>query len=203
MAQNDKNTEQRILDAAGEVFHSKGFDGARMQEIAQHAGINKGLLHYYFKTKDALFDAIFGIALNQIVSRINIILEQDLSLDEKIDLIVDQYMDLLLKNPMLPRFVLNELNKNADKFISRHFNQKVKSSFSKFPISVNEEVSKGAIRFIDAHQLFTDLISLVMFPFVGKPMLQTVFGTDNNEYKKLLEARKSHIKEFLKAAMRV
>ena len=115
MAQNDKNTEQRILDAAGEVFHSKGFDGARMQEIAQHAGINKGLLHYYFKTKDALFDAIFGIALNQIVSRINIILEQDLSLDEKIDLIVDQYMDLLLKNPMLPRFVLNELNKNADK----------------------------------------------------------------------------------------
>ena len=57
---SDHTTEQKILDAAEVVFHEKGFDGARMQEIADKATINKGLLHYYFKSKDALFDAIFN-----------------------------------------------------------------------------------------------------------------------------------------------
>jgi len=202
MIKGDKNTEEKILAAAGEVFHSKGYDGARMQEIAEYAGINKGLLHYYFKTKDALFDAIFGIALNQIVSRIVVILEQEITLDEKIDRIIDQYMDLLSKNPTLPRFVLNELNKDADKFISRHFNEMAKSAFAKFSDSVKVQAAKGSIRPVDAHQLFTDLISLIMFPFVGRPILQTVFGTDDKEYKKLLDVRKIHIKEFIKAAIK-
>jgi TetR/AcrR family transcriptional regulator len=202
MVQNDKNTEQKILEAANEVFHSKGFDGARMQEIAQHAGINKGLLHYYFKTKDALFDAIFGIALNQIVSRITMILEQEASLEEKIDRIVDQYIDLLSKNPTLPRFVLNELNKNPDKFVSRHLDQHVRSAFEKFADSVAGEVARGAVRPIDARQLFTDLISMVIFPFIGRPMLQTLFGVNNSGYKQLLEARRTHIKEFMKASIR-
>jgi len=202
MVQSDKNTEQKILDAAAEIFHIKGFDGARMQEIAHHAGINKGLLHYYFKSKDSLFDAIFSIALNQIVARIVVILHQDLTLNEKIDGIVDQYMDLLIKNPILPQFVLNELSKDADRFIGKHFNEMAKSAFSEFSLSVEQEIAKGAIRQVNAHQLFTNLMSLIMFPFVGRPILQTVFGVDNQEYNHLLELRKAHIKEFLKIAVR-
>src|ERR1700712_5053671 len=96
-------TEQKILAAAEEVFHEKGYDGARMQEIAEHAGINKGLLHYYFKTKDKLFEAIFSRALQHMISKIFGILEMELPLEDKIRLIVDQYMSMILKNPTLPR----------------------------------------------------------------------------------------------------
>jgi len=202
MQPKDKNTEQKILDAAGEVFHLKGFDGARMQEIAEHAGINKGLLHYYFKTKDALFEAIFGLALKQVIARIIDILEKDLPLDEKIDRMIDQYLGMLLINPNLPRFVLYELNKNPEKFIARHLDAKVRTAFAGFSESVDAEAAKGVIRKIDARQLFTNLLSLLIFPFVGRPMLQTLFAADNKEYKALMEARKAHIKEFMQSALR-
>ncbi len=202
MTENDKNTEQKILDAAGEIFHVKGFDGARMQEIASQAGINKGLLHYYFKTKDALFEAIFGAALKQVISRILIILDENLPLEEKISRMVDQYMAMLLINPNLPRFVLHELNKNADRFIARHLDEKVKAAFARFTASVNQEAKQGMIRSIDARQLFTNLLSLLIFPFVGRPMLQTLFAANNHEYKKMLEARTAHIKDFIRNALK-
>lgn len=202
MTTKDKNTEQKILDAAGDIFHNKGFDGARMQEIAHHAGINKGLLHYYFRTKDALFEAIFGVALKQVIARILDILEQELALEEKIDRMVDQYLSMLMINPNLPRFVLNELNKNPERFIARHLDAKVKAAFQNFSDSVDAEAAKGLIKKIDARQLFTNLLSLMVFPFVGRPMLQTLFAADNAEYKALMEARKIHIKEFIKSAIR-
>ena len=79
------NTEQKILNAAEEVFHTKGYDGARMQEIADKASINKGLLHYYFKSKDALFDTIFSLALRRMVTNIQSVLSMDIPLEEKIN----------------------------------------------------------------------------------------------------------------------
>ena len=202
MTAKDTNTEQKILDAAEAVFHVKGFDGARMQEIAEQAGINKGLLHYYFKTKDALFEAIFGLALKQVISRILNILELEVSLEEKISRMVDQYMHQLLINPNLPRFVLNELNKNPDRFVARHLDEKVKAAFVKFSASVKADAKNGLIRSIDARQLFINMLSLLVFPFVGRPMLQTLFVANNREYRALMEERKTHIKEFIKAALR-
>ncbi|MBA2407547.1 MAG: TetR/AcrR family transcriptional regulator [Chitinophagales bacterium] len=199
----DRKTEEKILEAAEEVFHEKGFDGARMQEIAEQAGINKGLLHYYFKTKDKLFEAIFSVALNRIVSKIIAILEMDVALHEKINMIVDQYMALLLKNPALPRFVLNELNKNPDRFISKHINKDVKIAFLKFVASVQQEINNKKIQPIDARQLFINIISLTIFPFVGRPLLQVVFGADNTEFKQLLVERKEHIKKFINNAIEI
>ena len=117
---SDNSTEQKIIEAAETVFHEKGFDGARMQEIADKANINKGLLHYYFKSKDALFDAIFNMAIKRMSGNINSILKMEISLDEKIDLIIDSYMNLLLRNSSLPRFVITELNKDSDRFIKKY-----------------------------------------------------------------------------------
>lgn len=198
----DNSTEQKILEAAEEVFHEKGYDGARMQEIAEHAGINKGLLHYYFQTKDKLFEAIFSVALNRMVSRVHIILEMEGTLEEKINLIIDQYMSIVLKNPSLPRFVINELNKNPDRFVARHINKDAKSAFSTFLKSVQKEIDAGNIRQIDARQLLMNMISLIIFPFIGKPIMQVFFGADNEEFKKLLGERREHIKLFIKNAIK-
>ena len=202
MADKANNTEDKILAAAEEVFQEKGYDGTRMQEVADHAGINKGLLHYYFKSKDKLFEAIFSVALNRMVAKIAAILEMELSLEEKIGMIVDQYMALLLRNPQLPRFVLNELHKNADTFVGKHNSSAAKTAFRHFALSVDREASAGRIAQTDARQLFVNMMSLVIFPFVGRPLLQVVMGTDKDEFTALLAERKTYIKSFIRAALK-
>jgi TetR/AcrR family transcriptional regulator len=202
MKETDNTTEQKILSAAEEIFHEKGYDGARMQEIADKANINKGLLHYYFKTKDSLFETIFSVALRTMVSKIHSILSMDIPLEEKIDLIVDQYMNMLAKNASLPRFVLNELNKNPDKFIEKHINSNIPPLFSAFVNSVEKEIQAGKIKPIDPKQLLINMISMIIFPFVGRPMIQVVIGLNNKEFQQLIKERREHVKQFIKSALR-
>ncbi|MDO8998131.1 MAG: TetR family transcriptional regulator [Bacteroidota bacterium] len=198
----DTNTEQKILDSATKVFHEKGYDGTRMQEIADDANINKGLLHYYFKSKDSLFETIFSLALGKLISKIQVILELEIPLEMKIDLMVEEYMNMLSKNSYLPRFVLNELNKNPEKFIAKHIGNNMKNTFSGFALSVKKEVDAGLIRQVDARQLFMNIISMIIFPFIGRPMIQVVIGIDNKEFQELIKERKDHIKSFVKQAIK-
>ncbi len=196
------DTEQKILASAEEVFQEKGYDGARMQEIAAHAGINKGLLHYYFKTKDKLFEAIFTAAVQHMISKIFAIMDMETSLEEKIQLIVDQYMAMILKNPTLPRFVLNELNKNADQFVERHFRHDARKIFASFERSVSQEVKAGRIRDINAKHLFMNIMSLMVFPFIGRPLLQVATATSNTAFTQMMTERRVHIREFVINAIR-
>lgn len=198
----DNTTEQKILNSAAQVFHEKGYDGTRMQEIADKAKINKGLLHYYFKTKDSLFESIFSMALRKMIAQIQAILLMEVPLEKKIDLMVDEYMNMLSKNSYLPRFVLNELNKNPDKFIAKHVGNNLKNTFSVFARSVKKEIEMGYIKPIDPRQLFMNLISMIIFPFVGRPMIQVVVGIENKEFQLLLQERREHIKAFVKAAIK-
>ena len=199
---SDNSTEQKIIEAAETVFHEKGFDGARMQEIADKASINKGLLHYYFKSKDALFDAIFNMAIKKMSGNINSILKMEISLEEKIDLIIDSYMNLLLRNSSLPRFVITELNKDSDRFIKKYLSGEISHVFARFIDSVQLEINKGKIKPIDPKHLFMNMLSMILFPFIGRPMIQTLMGVDNNEFNKLMLERREHIKAFIKQAVK-
>ena len=111
-----ENTEEKILEAAKQVFQIKGLAGARMQEIADVAGINKALLHYYFRTKEKLFTVIFRFALKELQPQVIGILNSDLSLEDKIRAFVEKYLNIIKKNPSLPQFVINQLNQNPDSF---------------------------------------------------------------------------------------
>lgn len=198
----DNQTEQKILEAAEEIFHEKGFDGARMQEIADKATINKGLLHYYFKSKDILFEAIFDLAIRRMITNLNSILAMDNSLEEKIELIIDAYMNLLSRNASLPLFVINGLNKNPDKFIAKHLSGNLKTMFAGFKSCVDKEISAGKIKEIDARQLFMNIISMCIFPFLGRPLIQVVTGIDNKDFQILMAERRSLTKNFIKQALR-
>ncbi len=199
---SDNKTEQKIIEAAEIVFHEKGFDGARMQEIADKASINKGLLHYYFKSKDALFDAIFNMALKKMSGTINSILKMDISLEEKMNLIIDSYMNLLLRNSSLPRFVITELNKDSDRFIKKYLSGEINNVFANFINSVQKEIDAGKIKPINPKHLFMNMISMILFPFIGKPMIQVLIGVDNKEFNKLIQERREHIKAFIKDALK-
>lgn len=198
----DISTEQKILEAAEIIFHEKGFDGARMQEIADKATINKGLLHYYFKSKDALFEAIFDVAIRRMITNLNAILAMDNPLEEKIELMVDAYLNMLSRNAALPLFVINGLNKNPDKFIAKHLGGNLKNMFASFKSCVDKEVRAGKIQPIDSRQLFMNILSMSIFPFLGRPMIQVVTGIDNKMFYQLMAERRTLIKDFIKLALR-
>lgn len=117
--QIDASTEQRILSAAKKVFISKGMAGARMQDIADAAGINKALLHYYFRSKEKLFEMIFKEVVKEFLPKINLIFESDKNLFEKIDMFCTEYIEQIRKTPYLPVFILNEINQQPEVLIKK------------------------------------------------------------------------------------
>ena len=112
MTENDKQTEEKIFEAATDVFVEKGMDGARMQDIANHAGINKALLHYYYRTKDQLFNAVFEMIARKIFKKFAPVFDENLTLEEKIRFFFKEHITFLQENPRLPGFILNEVNRN-------------------------------------------------------------------------------------------
>ena len=113
------STEQKIFDAAHEIFVQKGMDGAKMQEIADRAGINKALLHYYFRSKEKLFEMIFTSAAQKLFPKINFIFESDLPLFQKIEQFCHEYLEVMIENPYLPAFLINEINQDPERFIEK------------------------------------------------------------------------------------
>lgn len=194
------NTEDKIIDAATDVFVQKGMDGARMQEIADRAGINKALLHYYFRSKEKLFDAIFTKLVGIAFPRIGQILFSDLPLSEKIEQVIDTYLDLLIKYPFLPAFIIKEMNRDATPF----FCFIERSGFSAEPIirMLYEAMERGEIRKMKPEHLMVNIIALCVFPFAARPMIRHVaFRGSDAELKKFLEERKTEVKQFVLKAI--
>jgi len=195
-------TEEKILTAAREVFTKKGYAAARMQEIADAANINKGLLHYYFRSKENLFRAVFDKAFPKFAHQINDIFESDLPLFEKIEAFVNKYIDILIQNPYLPAFVLNELNTNPEEFVKDLLSRREKPNPMKLIMQVKMEMEAGNIKPVDPIHLAINVISMSVFPFIGRPMIQGLFQIDDAAYLQFMNARKKAITEFVINALR-
>src|SRR5690554_2501428 len=140
-------TEEKILAAAQSVFIRKGMDGTRMQEIADEAGINKALLHYYFRSKQKVFEAIFDKAFSQILPDLINMTDPGKTFIEKLNTFIDNYFDLLLKNPFLPGFILKEINRDSELIISVFKKQGINPSI--FLGVAMQEMEKGKVRKMD------------------------------------------------------
>ena len=102
----DRDTEQRILDAAHAVFIRRGTAGARMQEIAEEAGVNKALLHYYFRTKSRLAEAVFQRVAVRLFPPVIEILGSDAEIEDKVARVIALELDVLSRSPYAPAYVL-------------------------------------------------------------------------------------------------
>ena len=190
--------EERIKEAAKKVFIQKGYSGARMQDIANEAKINKALLHYYFRSKDQLFELIFMENVQKMMPKINSIIDSDDKLFDKIENFVAEYLDMLSENPFLPLFVVNELSSHPERFfqkIAPLANGYLK--VNKFIQQIQDEAEKGKIIPISPVTLLMNTISLCVFPYLGKPMMQFVFGFDELQYRMILEQRKKEVAAFI------
>ncbi|MEO6453028.1 MAG: TetR/AcrR family transcriptional regulator [Ginsengibacter sp.] len=193
----EDSTEARILNAARKVFILKGMFGARMQDIADEAGINKALLHYYFRSKQKLFEVIFAAAAQKLFPKINSIFESDMPLFEKIEHFTDEYITVMIDNPYLPLFVLNEINQDPEAFVNKIWGKQNLPRPQKFLDQIEKEVRRRTIRRIDPLQLLMSLISMTVFPFVAKKMFQLNLGLNELQYRTIMEERKKEIPKFI------
>ena len=192
----DKSTEQKILEAAKQVFMEKGIDGARMQDIADKAGINKALLHYYFRSKEKLFEMIFMEEARKFLPKVTSIMVSELTLFEKVEKFVGEYIDTLLQNPLLPIFILNEINRNPKDAIKKIFGNQ-RPPIDKVDELIAKLVKKGEIKPIKGYELMVNMVSLCIFPFLARPMVQWVTKTTDDEFVKLMEMRKKTVVKFV------
>lgn len=195
------STEQKIFDAAHEVFVQKGMDGAKMQEIADRAGINKALLHYYYRSKEKLYEMVARAIIGRAVPIIREFLETDYPLEEKIRHFVTFYVDLIARNPYIPIFVISEMNKHPDRFID-HILPKEIPKPDVFLRQVEAEIAAGRIRPIKPQHLLVNMVSLCIFPFMAKPMLRIVIGMNAQEMRTFLDERKEEVLRFILASLR-
>ncbi|SHF90230.1 transcriptional regulator, TetR family [Mariniphaga anaerophila] len=197
MSQTKKdNTEDKILEAAKTVFIKKGMDGSRMQEIADEAGINKALLHYYFRTKQKLFEAIFSRVFKQIFPDLTTFIRSELPIEKKLETFIEKYITLLMKNPFLPAFILKEIHRDPT-FLAAVIKKNGINPTEVFAM-LNNEMEAGRIRKMDPRELLMNILALSIFPVAARPLVQIMlFDNNKKEYTDFLERRKQTVKEFI------
>ena len=189
-------TEILILKAASDVFQEKGLSGARTDEIAQRAGVNKALLHYYFRSKEGLFQEVFVEAFGQFFQKMMSLLASDHPLDVKIYKAVDMYSNMLLHNKDLPLFIMGAIRDNPS-LIAEIIKGHQGKAFSKLSDQLEEAHEKGFIKKISVHEFFMNLASLVIFPFIARPLVKEMFDLEEDSFDKMILDRRKKLPGML------
>lgn len=199
---DDQATRERILAAAHRVFTTQGTAKARTQEIADEAGVNKALVHYYFGTKDALAEAVFRNAASQFMPRIfGIIASEELSIEDKVRAVVREQVDFHLARPYLAGYVISEAHAEPERV------RAIMGGTGGAPLGVLRRqlaaaIAAGEIRRISAEQFVVSLIALLVFPFIVRPLLPVLVGIDAERFPAFVEARKRDLPDFFLAGLR-
>lgn len=196
----EKPTEELILDAAMKVFTRKGFAAARMEEIAKEAGINRALLHYYHRDKQTMFNRIFESRFKEFFKGLFVIFESDnISLFEKIKRMVDHEINTLIKHPDLARFIITEIAQSPDLLLEygKKLGVNPRMFIEAFEKQVAKEVNEGVIKPIEGRQLLINIMSLCIYPFVARPIIQTMMSLDETNFYNMAEQRKKEVSEFI------
>ena len=188
-------SRQKAIDTARTLFIEKGKDGVRMQEIADKAGVNKGLLHYYFKSKEQLFSEILSEEVGLIYADINEILKTEWSLDEKLAMIIDRYFEMLHENPNLPSFIMFEVRKNPELIKELTDGMHLEESVELLDTAFRDNRITSSKSF--AFQVILNIISLCVFPFMMKPLTEEMSKRNGLEWTDMMEQRKSFLKGLI------
>jgi TetR/AcrR family transcriptional regulator len=203
MSENDKLTEDKIFEAATLVFEEKGMDGARMQDIANKAGINKSLLHYYFRTKDKLFETVFQKLAGKLFAKFAPVFEENLCLEEKIRFFYREHITFMQENPRLPSFILNEINRNPERI--KKLLKKV--DFTKLWAILEEqhkeELDKYNITKESIPQIMTSIAAMSVFPFAARGILEGIFESLGVDFDSYIEERKEFAADFVLNALKI
>ena len=199
----DGDTERRILNAARTVFVRRGTAGARMQEIAEEAGVNQALLHYYFRTKERLAATVFRESAGRLLPAVMGVFNSDAPLEAKVEQFVHVYIDTVRQSPFLPGYVVSEMHHHPERLkamldaagvdpapVVANLTKKLESELSAL-------AERGEIRALSPEQFLLNLIGLVVIPFVARPALGLVLGVDDQEFARLLDERRRMLPQMI------
>lgn len=195
-AQPKLTSEVLILDAAQAVFLERGLAGARMQEIADRAGINKAMLHYYFRSKEKLFEVVVSRAIGGAMPQLFELLESELDLFAKIRQVSGFYLDFISRNTFLPLFIVDGINRNPQFFFASVV-QTNQPRLQRYFQQVEEAVAAGRIRPISGLQLLINIVSLIVFPFLAKPLYQVAAGFSEEAFADEMARRRTEVADLL------
>lgn len=188
------NIEQTIINTAKQLFIEKGYTDTSMSDIASRAGINRSTLHYYFRTKDRMFQAVFGSIVSVFFPKATaIILDSDTPYMERISKILDEYMDFLIQNPSLPKFVCEEINRDVDNLIDSARFIGLDRLMMQAKNTLIREMEAGNLNKVDPQIVFMTFYSMMLYPFLAKNMLITLFLDKEENFQPLMQKWKSHI----------
>ena len=189
--ESNRSVEEDIIRSARHVFVEKGYDGATMREIAAGAGINISMLHYYFRSKDNMFDIVFEDVFRRMYGKIFEAIADDKDIFEKISAIVGLYVDTLVAEPRLPNFIFNEVTQRPDRsgrFAGyKEYVQQYTRSFQK---QLDRAAGEGRIRRVSVMELIVDIESLCVYPFLTGPLWQKVFDVSPEDFIRMVENKK-------------
>jgi len=187
MPEINRDTEVKLMNAAQNAFIKYGLEGARMQDIADEAGMSKSMLHYYFSKKEKLFETILRQAVTDIFSKLRQILDSDDAVLTKIHRLSHEFIDFLHDHPYLPLFVLHESHKDPAAFQSEFMPAREVALSTRFIAQVEEEMRAGKIRPVNPHMLLVQMLSMCVFPILSQPVLQGLLNVTEDEYKQMLK----------------
>ena len=194
-----QDMESRVIEAAKRVFVRKGYEATKMGDIALEVGISRTAMHYYFRTKEMLFDAIFGQLMDALLPNIGVIVSEPTSFLEKIPKIVEQYTAMIQANPLFPIFVVNEFNRDPEHLYKTILKdpEKVKPLLL-LQKQMREEMERGLLKKVPLVYTASTLLSLIVFPMLARnPLTSAFFEGDPRKFEDFLQERKTFITDVM------
>lgn len=190
------STEEKIREAAKNVFIAKGFDGCTSREIAKASGMNVALVNYYFCSKKQLFKLVFEAAMEDFMLSTVEVFKKDLSLESKMRIFIEREYEFLTLHPDIPRFILSELSR-GDKCEFDHVGILEKIADTGVLKELLDAQEKGIIRKIDLTNVMLMIMSNCHYPFMAKPLMKYLNGLTEEEYQERLTLQKQYVTEML------
>ena len=186
--------EEKIIEVAKALFIEKGYAETSMSEIAAKAGINRPGLHYYFRTKDKMFEAVFGDILLSIVPKIfDIISQKDMNIERRIEEMIDTYYALFIDNPKLPMFMMREINRDANLLIKTATQLNIHEKFRHSLDSIEQEMKEGKLMQVPIRFMFYNISSLLTIPFLTQDLTYSILLEEGETFEDMLKEWKPYI----------
>ncbi len=184
--------EQRIVETARNLFVERGFEKTSMSEIAAASGINRTTLHYYFHTKERMFQAVFSDIIRSFLPRIQVIFDTDMPFDEKLSQVLDVYIRIFTENPSLPRFILGEIDRDIDHLLETGRIIQLDRYLCSIEQVILREMERGTIRRLPVELILCTFMSQVTFPFLAKNLITVLFRKDEAGFTAFMQQWKTN-----------
>ncbi len=189
-------TELLIKETAKRVFFQKGLLNATTQQIADEAGVNRALIHYYFRSRNQLFKIVLEDAVNETRDKIDSIFNSDEPFKTKISKYLDVFIDRNAEFPYIQNFIITEIMQDPEK-TKEYFSRKRNHIMKHIVPPLKKEIEKGNIKPVDPEHFIVNMMSMCSYPLIAKPFIQNMFSYDDKTYKKFLQERKQVIYKVL------